>query len=316
MAIIKLSAGEKRRFKVFFTCVVFAFLAWLFFSLSKEYDYDVKTVANFKNLPQNKAFYPLQSDTIMLTVKGTGWQLLFNRLSQSVPEIKIDLSPLERRNFVSIQTQIKDINRQFSTSQHIIMAKPDTLFFDFTARKVKRVPVRLKSELIYKQQFGKSDKITLKPSHVTLTGPAELLQNIEYWDTDTFRMKNISKTVYSRITLKKSSEVNISIFPNVVEVHIPVDEFTEKELEIPIKVVNNTRFDNVKLIPQTVKVNTMVSLEAYSSVSSDNISAYVDLSLWKNMNVVKLPVALQNENPFVKIMNITPHQVDFIITKQ
>src|SRR5690606_24855599 len=151
MALIKLSAGERKRLSVFFTCIILAFSAWIFFSLSMDYDYEVKTVVSFNNLPQNKAFYPLQSDTVTFTVQVTGWQLLFNRMSKSVSGTRIDLSPLEKRNFISIKEQMREINHQLFTSQKITKAQPDTLFFDFTTRKVKRIPLRFNSDLVYKK---------------------------------------------------------------------------------------------------------------------------------------------------------------------
>ncbi|ADY52633.1 YbbR family protein [Pseudopedobacter saltans DSM 12145] len=315
MALIRLSLGERKRISMFFTCIILAFAAWLIYSLSMKYDYNVKAIASFKSLPQNKAFYPLQSDTVVLIIRGTGWQLLFNKLSKSVSEIKVDLNSLERRNFVSIKEQMADINNQFFSNQTIIKVLPDTLFFDFTTRTVKRVPIRFKSELEYKKQFGQSKEIILKPSHVTVTGPAEVIKEISHWDTDTFKAKGISGNISSNIELKKAKEANISIFPNRVEFKLEVEEFTEKEIEIPIKVINNPNYYKVKLVPAIVKVYAMTSLSDYSSVDENHISATVDLSLWADKQATRLPVTIVNRNPFVQISRIVPQQVDFMISK-
>lgn len=314
MAIIRLSAGERKRLSIFFTCVLLAFTAWMLFSLSLKYDYRVKTLVTFKNLPVNKAFYPLQSDTVLITVQGTGWQLLFNKLSPSVNEIKVDLTPLERRNFISFNNQIREINQQFSSNQTILSVQPDTLFFDFTTRKVKRVPVKLASDINFKKQFGQSKAIVLKPAFVTITGPTDMLQKIDYWETDTLKRKNVEKPFSSRVYLKQSSEANISIFPNAVEVYFPVEELTEKILHVPIKITNNPNYYSVKMIPNTVTARVMVSLSDYANVNDENITASADLALWK-AGANKLPITLNNQNPFVKVQQIYPQQVDFMIVK-
>lgn len=314
MAIIRLSVGERKRLSIFFTCIVLAFTAWMLFSLSQKYDYQIKTLVTFKNLPVNKAFYPLQSDTVVLTVEGTGWQLLFNKVSSSVTEIKVDLSPLERRNFISFSNQIKDINKQFSSNQIILKVYPDTLFFDFATRKVKRVPVRLASNITYKKQFGQSKSIVIKPAYVTITGPTELLQKIDYWETDTLRKTNVDKSITARAFLKPSSEANISIFPNAVDIQLPVEEFTEKIVQVPVKISNNPNYYYVKIIPNTVTARLMVSLSDYSKINEESISAFADLSLWK-AGANKLPVTIQNQNQFVKVQQVAPQQVDFMITK-
>lgn len=314
MAIIRLSAGERKRLSIFFTCILLAFVAWMFFSLSQKYDYKIKTLVTFKNLPVNKAFYPLQSDTVTLTVQGTGWQLLFNKFSSPVSEIKVDLTPLEKRNFISFNNQIRDINQQLSLNQSVLSVHPDTLFFDFTTRKVKRVPVKFISDINYKKQFGQSKNVSVKPAYVTLTGPSELLQKIEYWETDTLKGNNMEKTISSKITLKPSSEANISIFPTSVEVIVPIEEFTEKVLQIPIQIANNTNFYNVRMIPNKVTTTILVPLSDYASVSEENITAFADFSLWK-AGANKLPVTLDNQNTFVKIQQISPQQVDYMIIK-
>ncbi len=314
MAIIRLSAGERKRLSIFFTCIVMAFLAWMFFALSQNYDYKVKTLVTFKNLPVNKAFYPLQSDTVTLNVQGTGWQLLFNKMSASVSEIKVDLTPLEKRNFISFNGQIRDINQQFSSNQKVISVQPDTLFFDFTTRKVKRVPVRFVSNINYKKQFGQNRPVELKPSFVTITGPTELLQKIDHWETDTLKGKNIEKSISTKVMLRPSLEANISIFPTSVEVFLPVEELTEKILRVPIKISNNNEYYNVKMIPNNVTVTVLVSLSDYASVNEDNVTAFADFSLWK-AGASMLPVTIQNNNPFVKIQHISPQQVDYMIIK-
>lgn len=314
MALIRLSAGERKRLSIFFTCVMLAFIAWLFFSLSQKYDYNVKTLVTFKNLPLNKAFYPLQSDTVELIVQGTGWQLLFNKISATVSEIKVDLTPLEKRNFISFNNQIRDINEQFSSNQRVLSVRPDTLFFDFTTRKVKRVPIQFKSDIKYRKQFGQSKPVVLKPAFVTLTGPTELLQKIEYWETDTLKRKNVEKPISARVLLKTSSEANISIFPTAVEAYIPVEEYTEKVLQIPINIVNNANYHSVKMIPNMVTTTIWVPLSEYAKINEDNIKAFADLSLWK-AGANKLPVNMKNPNPFVKIQQIFPQQVDYMIIK-
>src|SRR5690606_7958921 len=157
--------------------------------------------------------------------------------------------------------------------------------------------------------------IELKPSYVTVTGPTEQIKNIEYWQTDTFRKKNVDNTLSTQIYLKPVSEPNISIFPNVVEMNLPVDELTEKIIQVPLKVKNNPHYYQVKLIPEVVSLTILVALSDFASISSENFSATVDLSLWEKMGANKLPVNIKFENSFIKLQRIAPQQVDFMVIK-
>lgn len=315
MGLIKLTAVERRKLSIFFTCTVLAVLAWLFFSLSNKYEYEVKTVVNFKNLPTNKAFNPLQSDTVLLTVQGTGWQLLFTRLRFYPRDVKVDLKGLEKRNFVTFTDQMRSINAYYSSNQKIISVQPDTLYFDFTTRRVKKVPIKLLSKLGFVKQFGQSADIEIKPQYVTVTGPLEQLNKINYWQTDTFKRENISSTIIDKIALKSAEAPNITIYPPLTEVKIPVEEFTESEITIPIKVVNNQQYYNVKLIPDRVKITFMISLSDFGKVQDDDFEAVVDLDIWENYNAKMLPIQIVKKKPFTRIRKVEPSQVSFMIKK-
>jgi len=315
MAIIKLSAAERKKISIFFVCILLAVVAWFFYALSNKYDYQLKTQVTFKNLPDNKAFYPLQSDTVIINVQGTGWQLLFNKLKLIKREIQVDLKILNKRNYVTFSNQLKSINANFSSNQVITSVSPDTLFFDFTTRRVKRVPVKFISKIDFKKQFGQSAKAEIKPAYITITGPIEQLKKIDQWPTDTFKKVEIANTINARVNLQKPKEANITIFPTAVEVNFPVDEFTEKVLQIPIKIINNAEYYNIRLIPEKVKLTVMVSLDNFAQITEDDYEAFVDLNLWKNTGTYQLPVKVVKKKLFNHIRNVNPQQVDFIIKK-
>ncbi len=315
MAIIKLSAVERRKLSIFLTCLILAVLAWLFFSLSNNYEYEVKTAVSFKNPPINKAFNPLQSDTVTLTVQGTGWQLLFTKMRIYPKEVKVNLLPLQKRNFVTFANQLKEINKDYSTQQKIINVVPDTLYFDFTTRKVKKVPVKLLTKLTFVKQFGQSKDIIINPIEVTVTGPQSDLDKINFWPSDTLIKKNVNNDISANVNLSRSNEPNISVFPSLAQIKIPVEEFTEKSLNIAVKVINNREYYNIKLIPEKVKVVFMVPLSLYESITEDDFEATVNFDLWKIDNMHQLPVVIKKRKSFLKFRRVEPNQLDFFIKK-
>src|SRR5690606_22113405 len=133
---------------------------------------------------------------------------------------------------------------------------------------------------------------------VTVTGPLEQLQKIDFWATDTFTKDDISHSVIDKISLKATEAPNITIYPPLTEVKIPVEEFTEKQLLVPIKVINNNQYYSVKLIPDRVKITFMVSLSDYERTNEDDFDAVVDLNNWKNFNASMLPIKIVKKKPF------------------
>jgi len=289
-------------------------LAWLCITLSNPYNYTVKRVLNYRNIPQKRSFHSLQSDTVDVTIKGTGWQMLYTMMHGSSNALQVDLSPLSTGNFVVLgaqQTQITDGN----ANHDVVNFNPDTLYFDFLNRMVKRVPIKLLSNISYQQQFAQANNPILRPSYITIVGPTDRLSKITEWDTDSLIVKKASETIRTRLNLQSVNEGNITIYPKAVDVVYPVDEFTEKTLEIPVKLVNNPDFYSVKVFPQKVTITFITSLRRYAETDEDYFEAQADLNLWKNNGYNTLPIKLTRIPPFCKVISVDPQNIDFIVKK-
>jgi hypothetical protein len=313
MPIIKLTKIERKRFLAVLCCLLLAISAWLVMALNNKYVYTAKTVLVYKNFPQNKAFHPLQSDTVDLQVEGTGWQLLFARLRVNPPSISIGLDKLNNKDYILFSEQLNNVNNQLETSQKIISVKPDTLYFDFSKRKVKQVRVKLLTSLKFANQFGVSDDIEITPDYVTVSGPQQDIDKIKEWRTDTLKLDNIQNTTITRVGMMQNKLKNVIIFPASAEIKIPVDEFTEKTIELPLKVINNPEYYSVKLYPKKVKVTYLVALSSYQQINEEFMEAAVDLNEWKDLHHQQLTVKLTRFPEFCKFVRITPAKIDFII---
>ena len=314
MAIVKLSASERRRLSAFFTCLVLAALAWLFTNLSNPYTFTVKRVITYKNTPQRRAFHSLQSDTVAVTVNGTGWQMLFSKLNDDSKNVNVDLRPLESNNYVALSAQIKQVSIN-SEVHEVVSFNPDTLYFDFLNRSVKRVPIKLVSDIKYQNQFAQLNNVIIKPAYVTLDGPSSRIDKITEWQTDSLTAVNVNETIRTKINLQPPNEGNITVYPKAVDIIVPVDEYTEKTLEIPVKLLNNNDYYNVKVFPQKVKVTFLTSLKRYMEIDENFFEADADLNLWKNQGYTTLPVKLIRVPPFCRVISVDPPNIDFIVKK-
>ncbi len=315
MPFIRLTQIEKRRVFTILACLFLAVAAWLFMALNNKYIYTAKTVIIFKNTPTKRAFYPLQSDTVDLQVEGTGWQLLFSRLRINPSSVVVSLSQLNTKDFITFSDQLYNVNRQLESTQKVISVRPDTLYFDFTKRTVKKVPINLVSKLDFISQYGISSDIILNPKYVKVAGPAEELSKITVWPTDTLKLNKIQGSTTVRIGLQHSIHKNVSIYPSSVEVKLPVDEFTEKTVEVPLKIINNKNYNSIKLYPKKIKVTFLVALGNYSQVNENFITATVDVNEWQELAHKQFTVKITEFPDYCKLININPSKVDFVVEK-
>lgn len=315
MPFIRLTQVERRRALTLLACLFLAIAAWLFMALNNKYNYIAKTVIVFKNNPTKRAFYPLQSDTVDLEVEGTGWQLLFARLRISPPSISVNLSQLNTKDFIVFSDQLYQVNKQVGSAQKVISVKPDTLYFDFTKRVVKNVDVRLVSKLEFAKQYGLAKETILSPKKIKVAGPMEELSKIEFWPTDTLKISNLQSSSTVRIGLQHSIHKNVSIYPSSTEVKLSVDEFTEKTVEVPLKIVNNTNYNSIKLYPKKIKVTFLVALGSYAEVNANFITATVDVEEWKNLGHKQFAVKITEFPDYCKLVSVVPSKVDFVVEK-
>lgn len=315
MPFIRLTKIERRRVLSLLACLLLAIAAWLFMALNNKYVYTAKTVLIYKNFPQNRAFHPSQSDTVDLQVEGTGWQLLFARLRINPQSISVSLNKLSSRDFIVFSDQLYNVNKQLESTQKVISVKPDTLYFDFTKRTVKKVPIRLIQKIEYVKQYGIASKIKLNPNQVTVTGPIEELIKIHEWLTDTLKLSKLQNSTTVRVAMQHSTHKNVSIFPSTVEVKLPVDEFTEKTVEVPLKIKNNRNYNSIRLYPKKVKVTFLVALNYFQQVDESFITATVDADDWQNLHHSKLTVSLTEFPDYCKLVKIVPSKIDFVVEK-
>ncbi len=315
MPALNLNRTQRRKLSIFIKCIVFSFLAWALFAVSNVYVFTVKSGVQYVNAPESRAFHPLQSDTVSLSVEATGWQLLFSSLQSAAPSIQVDLSGLENRNWIVFTNQLGFINRQFPANQRVVSVSPDTLYFDFSKQTERKVPVKPVHNIQFGKQYDMIDEWNVSPGYVTITGPLEDVVQIEQWETDTIRLSNVSADIHTVAHLKQNQRANINVYPTSVAVSIPVGEVTEKIIEVPLKAENTKKFRSVKLLPGRVKLTVMVSLRDYAKVTSNSFEAVVNLDDWLDHDIKSLPVIITRKPEFCKLVRVDPQNVEFFVRR-
>lgn len=311
----RISKIQRRKISIFVRCLIISFLAWLMIAVSNKYTFTVKAGIEYVNIPEKRAFHPLQSDTVSVRIKMSGWNVLLSRLRPDTANIQVDLSSLSARNYIVFSNQIGFINRQFPLEKQAISVSPDTLYFDFSKQTQRKVPVRVPMHLGFKKQYGVIGATRTIPEYVTITGPLEDVANIEYLETDSIFGSQVHTDIRTVSSINRRQRTNVTIYPTFAEVTIPIGELTEKIIELPIKVESQGRYTSVRTIPTKVTVTTLVSLKDFSKWTARDFEAIVDLSNWEENRVNSLPVILTKVPDFVKIVKLEPQNVDFFVRK-
>lgn len=315
MAHVQLNKNQRRKLSIFLKCLLFSFIAWVLFAVSNTYVFQKPVRLEYINLPDNRAFQTLQADSALIHIEATGWQLLFSSLQDEDRAIQVDLNGLRNRSFITLPNQLGFINRQFPASQRVVSVQPDTLFFDFTSQREKRVPVEVVTALTYARQFGMVGPITVDPAYVTVRGAAEDVREITAFATAPIKGSGIQESLVREVALDGSHHPNLRVYPEKVRVEIPVGEMTEKEMQIPVEVINGDKYRSVKVLPSKVTVTLMVSLDDFANIGTDSIRMVVDMKDWESSGASTLAVKPLRIPTFSKLLRIQPQNVDFYVNK-
>lgn len=315
MAVRRIDKMQRRKLSIFFRCIVISFLAWTLFAISSDYDFTKRASVSYVNLPENKAFHPLQSDTVSIKLRMSGWEVFMQRVKPDTVGVQVDLSGLKNRNFIVFSSQIAFINRQFPDDEQVVSVSPDTLYFDFSKQTQRKVPVKAIEDLRFQKQYGIIGKTRTVPEYVTITGPLDDVASIEYLETDTIKGENVNTDVRTVAYLNRQQRTNITIYPTFAEVIIPVGEVTEKVIELPLHVENSKGYTSVRVLPSKVKATILLAVKDYNKYTARDFEAVVDLDAWKDHHVSSLPVIITKAPEYCEVLSVEPQNVDFFVRR-
>jgi hypothetical protein len=310
---------------VFISCFFISFLFWILIVLSKDYNGYVLVKTNYTNLPEDKMLtYKLPSE-LRLEITASGFVILTNSIFNNLRTINIDATPPKKNGkyntgdefVLNLQSQTSQIAEQLDNTFKIKSVFPDNISFYLAAKSQKVVPVKYHVGYSFLSQFSFADSLHTLPNKVLIKGPKQLLDKITFIDTDSISLNNIKENIIKSVEFKMTEELKqVQIKGTSGIVYIPVDKFTETELELPIQ-INSTNSDyNIKTFPAKTKVKFLVTLSKFKSIKE---SMFVVTAVVKNVDLKqanKLNLKLERHPSFIKNPILIPNEVEFILNQK
>ena len=273
-----LSGRSRRKLTLFSFCLLFSVAAWLFSTLSKKYNYEVNSVIILKNAPAGSIMAENNNISVRYQVESTGWQLIFLKIKKFPDSLIIDISKIKNQSKISLSNYFPVLNDQLDDKFLIGKVSPDVLNLGQVNVLKRKVPVKLNLTVEFADKFYSAGKIICKPDSVEISGSAQIVNKILFWPTEKRKLTLIKNSQEFDLNLEKLS-LNVQIEPKVIMVKLPVEEFTENKIELPLKVINMPENYSIKVYPAVVNVSYLVSLSNFSQISANDFEAVVDYSL-------------------------------------
>ncbi len=311
----------------FFLCLVFSFTAWLSIKLSKETTMVLPVELSITNLPTNLIFTHFSDSTFAFSLQTTGIRMLSspNRGKQA---LEIDFATLQKLRgdvenvyfYTASQAETK-----YSLLNEIpranVNAHPDTIFLTATNAFRKRVPVVAQLAINYRRGFMLYNFPLVTPDSVYVSGPESLKDSVKLINTELIQADNVDKNLQMVASLINPLPNNrIKISRTQVEVQVPVEEFTEATVELPLE-INCPDIDRhfpeskILLFPENVDIHYLVALKDIKTITPDMFKITVQCPDTAAQGKSRLPILVTEHPGLVDIIRARPPDVEYVWIK-
>ena len=312
---------DDRRLIIFLVCVGIATIFWFLNVLDKDYRVELTFPVRYTNLPKNKILAQDPPSHFELEVNAHGFSILRHKLSLSFSPLVFNVNQFTRRSmekndrskFAIPSRRFMDrISDQISNELKVVHISPDTLYFDFDRIIDKKIRVNPNLKVSYEKQFYLNGEIKTRPDSVMVSGPESILDTLSFVLTKYTDFEDLDQSVQRNVSVLETEKYSVQ--PKRVVLNIPVEEFTQKQLDVPIEVIDIPEGVNVNLFPAKVRLSFMTGLSNFGVISPDDFLVnvrYQDILDKKE----KLSLSITRQPANIQRLSLSVNQVEYLIEK-
>lgn len=292
-------------------CIGIALVFWVGVRMSQTYE-SIKKIELHFLLPPDRAFHQAPPSNMSIQLKGRGWDMLYDYLLGSRIHLTYDLT---RRNGIRLDEKrlLNDIRERVSTDDLSFSNLSHTdIRISLEPNMQKWIPIRPISDLSYLSGYYLSGNVKVNPDSVRISGPASKVRPTYEWPTTILTLHNLKDDYQGFLALKSPpKEINLNL--QRVEVNVPVEQVTEKDLFVKVQMKNADR--EYRLFPTQVRLTCNVGLSFFNSLKSEDFRVEVDLSNAATQKGNTIPVIVSLQPTIVSNVRFLPKVVEFYAVK-
>lgn len=286
---------------------------WFILVLRQTFESTIQVPITYINVPDSVLIKNPLPATINVSVSDKGIDLLRAYLANKKSPLEIDVRGYinSKNTLISDDQLVQLIKTKFEKTTTLLRYSPSRISLDYSVLRSKKVPVIFDGEITTKANYLLDGDIEVKPDSVIAYSSKEILNKFNVAFTANKKFEGLSSNTVINIRMK--SEKNIRFEPEIVQVKIPVAEFTQKQVTVPITCLNLPVGTNVVFFPSSATISFAVALSDFNKITADDFSLdldYQDLVQTKG-GVIRL--RLTGSPSYIQNISIKPESSEFII---
>lgn len=295
-------------------CTGISLFFWLLVKLSETYTTEKRLRFAF-SYPEQKTVHPLPPDDLTVEIQGKGWDLMVESFKGGSYVLQYDLKDevyLEV-NPTFLRNQLKNLLSSNTLTISGFNSDGFVLFLENRLRK--KVPVQVRDKLTFASEFHLQGFKRLTPDSVWVSGPESKLAELNGVETAWITAEELRSSRTFRVDLELPDPA-FEVTPAQVEVFVPVEQYTEKQFFVPVRVKNPPR-DSLQIFPRKILVTCVIGLSQYDQLAEKDFKLEVDLArVALSGSKTTVPIQLTQYPIFARDVNFSPKSVEFFLIER
>ena len=303
----------KLKMALFFLFVTF--FIWFLSKFSKDFTATVEASISYINLPNNTVLADNNVDKVTFDLTSSGFDFLSYKFKKPVVAINVT-NYLKEDMPVSLSNNdlIKIITSELKSNIAVKNVSINELNLNLDTIISKEIPLKIVSDITFKNGFKAVKEITLDTNVIIISGPSKVMESMKSVFTKPINYELLSSTVSGEIEIEAINIKNVSYSNRSIAYSIVVEEFTQKTLTIPIKIKNLPLGTNIKLIPDIVSITFDVSVTNFNSVFEKDFTIVCDFKE-RNIDENYLIPVLEKKSTLVQNILLRNEKIEYLIFK-
>ncbi len=311
-----LFSNLNRQLMMFLFFLFLSAIFWLILTLNETYEKELKVPVKLYNIPKNVMLTSADVDTVRVTVRDKGWQMLAYMYGDNPPTLSFNFKNYDRGNnggVIMASDVRRHMERQLEMTSKVTNVKPEKLEFFYNNGERKRVPVAWKGRVIPDHLYFISH-VDYSSDSVDVYASREKLDSINVVYTELLNYVGFRDTLI--IPCKLAHEVDVKVVPDNIAIRFYTDVLTEESIAVPIKCLNLPQGKLLRTFPAKVAVNFVSGIGEYKTLRPEDFEVVADYLEIEQKPSEKCNIYLRKAPPGITRTTLAAKQVDYLIEEE
>jgi len=251
--------------KVFLFFLLFSSLLWVLTKFSKQYSSNVNVYLEYQNLPEN-TLLSNAPNSISVNYLANGFEFIYYRIKPPTVVLNLNKYYKEEASSILIEKQALEIELSKELDREIVLTKTSKSNIEVKLDHIanKEVPILIDAEIALQNGFRQVDSIQFEPSRVVVSAPSQVLDSVDYIYTEKWEARNVNKSLQKKLKLKTPKFEKTFLDLDHITASIQVKEFTQKNITVPITLINKPDNITLVLIPEMLSLMVDVDIDRFN----------------------------------------------------